>query len=103
MKFPRPRTLLQNPYPDLNEDQPTILRHLVSELINPPPLSETAVYIDSTIKYVKENQRLKAAAARINSAIIANQLFFVTISFPPHAEQFKALVDTGASQSMLHT
>jgi len=57
MKFPRPRTLTINKYPDLQEDQPTILQKLVADLINPVPKSEMDRYIDETIKYIKNKEK----------------------------------------------
>ncbi len=54
MKFPKPRHLLTNDYPDLTEDQPTILKKLVTQIINPEPNSQQAEYIDATIKYIKK-------------------------------------------------
>ena len=52
MKFPRPRTLTENEYPDITESQPILLRKLVCELINPLPNTPYDKYIDETIKFV---------------------------------------------------
>ncbi len=60
------------------------------------------MYLDSTIKYVKEKQRKKANEVRLNNAAFGNNLYFVHITFPPSTEKFKALVDTGASNSLIH-
>jgi hypothetical protein len=57
MKFPKPRHLLTNDYPDLTEDQPTILKKLVTQVINPEANSQQAEYIDATIKYIKKTGR----------------------------------------------
>ncbi|MFN9905528.1 MAG: hypothetical protein ACK56F_05300, partial [bacterium] len=96
MKFPKPRELKNNDYPDLQEDEPTILRNLI-QLARPNEGSHIDMYLDSTIKYVKEKQRKKANEVRLNNAAFGNNLYFVDITFPPSTEKFKALVDTGAS------
>ncbi len=40
------------------------------------------MYLDSTIKYVKEKQRKKANEVRLNNAAFGNNLYFVDITFP---------------------
>ena len=101
MKFPKPRELKNNDYPDLQEDEPTLLRNLI-QLARPSEGSHIYMYLDSTIKYVKEKQRKKANEVRLNNAAFGNNLYFVDITFPPSTEKFKALVDTGASNSLIH-
>ena len=100
MKFPKPRELKNNNYPDLQEDEPTLLKNLI-QLARPSDGSHIDMYLDSTIKYVKEKQRKKANEVRLNNAAFGNNLYFVDITFPPSTEKFKALVDTGASNSLI--
>ncbi|MFN9906872.1 MAG: retropepsin-like aspartic protease, partial [bacterium] len=101
MKFPKPRELKNNEYPDLQEDEPTLLKNLM-QLAKPSEGSHIDMYLDSTIKFVKEKQRKKANAVSLNNAAFGNNLYFVDITFPPSTEKFKALVDTGASNSLIH-
>ncbi|MFN9978821.1 MAG: hypothetical protein ACK53Y_02845, partial [bacterium] len=51
MKFPKPRELKNNDYPDLQEDEPTLLRNLM-HLARPSEGSHIDMYLDSTIKFV---------------------------------------------------
>jgi hypothetical protein len=81
MKFPKPRELKNNDYPDLQEDEPTLLRNLI-QLAKPSESSHIDMYLDSTIKYVKEKQRKKANEVRLNNAAFGNNLYFVDITFP---------------------
>jgi hypothetical protein len=68
----------------------------------PAKNSEMDMYIDSTIRFVKERQKKKARQVKLNNAALENNLYFVDITFPPSTEKFKALVDTGASNSLIH-
>ncbi len=82
MKFPKPRELKNNDYPDLQEDEPTLLRNLM-QLARPSEGSHIDMYLDSTIKFVKEKQRKKANEVRLNNAAFGNNLYFVDITLPP--------------------
>jgi hypothetical protein len=53
MKFPRPRKLEINEYPDLTTTQPELLKYMVNNFISPPPGSDIATYIDQTIQFLK--------------------------------------------------
>ena len=101
MKFPRPRELTNNEYPELQEDEPTLFRNLI-QMALPAKNSEMDMYIDSTIRFVKEKQKKKARQVKLNNVALENNLYFVDITFPPSTEKFKALVDTGASNSLIH-
>ena len=101
MKFPRPRELTNNEYPELQEEEPTLFRNLI-QMALPAKNSEMDMYIDSTIRFVKERQKKKARQVKLNNAAVGNNLYFVDITFPPSTEKFKALVDTGASNSLIH-
>jgi len=56
MKFPKPRNLTENSYPDLTEDQPTLLNKLV-QAIKPIENSAYDQYIDSTIAFIKSKSK----------------------------------------------
>ena len=103
MKFARPRTLLENSYPDLDETQPTLLRKLVQEVVNPKDQSDMSTYINSTIEFLKNRQKQKVAETKLNNSIIGTKLYFVKVMFPPCKEVFHALIDTGASNSLIHS
>jgi predicted aspartyl protease len=103
MKFPRPRQLLNNSYPDLAIDQPQLIHRMINQVVNPQEHSDQEDYIQSSITYLKNQQKLKNSTAAINSTSVNNQLFYVDVSFPPKNQKFKFLVDTGASNSIIHT
>ena len=111
MKFPKPKTLLVNDYPDLGESHPDILKRLVQEIIHPAENSPLGKYLDSSISFLKEKNRNRAKKAEMKIAKVHNlelgrRLYFVSCSpwvskaFRPAA--FRALVDTGAVNSLLH-
>jgi len=102
MKFPKPRHLLTNDYPDLTEDQPTILKKLVTQIINPEENSRQAEYIDATIKYIKKQGEETTKKLKLFNVNVGRNLFFINVQFPPSEEIVTCLVDTGASNSLLH-
>jgi hypothetical protein len=59
MKFPRPRILVHNEFPDLLQDQPKILQDLVTKIAKPIPNSPEDKYLDETIEYIKRKRRNK--------------------------------------------
>jgi len=101
MKFPKPRHLTENGYPDLTEDQPTLLKKLV-QAIKPTENSAYDKYIDSTIAFVKSKSKENSRKAKLYNAIVGKKLFFVMAIFPNAKEAIPCLVDTGASNSLLH-
>ncbi len=100
MLVTKPRELKNNEYPDLQEDEPTLLRNLM-QIARPSEGSHIDMYLNSTIKFVKEKQRKKANEVRLNNAAFGSNLYFVDITFPPSTEKFKALVDTGVFAVLL--
>ena len=50
MKFPKPRTLLKNEYPDLNINPPELYRKLIKEIVYPEPGSIRDRYLEETEK-----------------------------------------------------
>ena len=101
MKFPKPRNLTENSYPDLTEDQPTLLNKLV-QAIKPIENSAYDQYIDSTIAFIKSKSKKNSKNAKLYNAIVGKKLFFVMAIFPNAKEAIPCLVDTGASNSLLH-
>ncbi|RPH77636.1 MAG: hypothetical protein EHM77_07770, partial [Planctomycetaceae bacterium] len=103
MKFPRPRILLENEYPDLTDSQPELFHDMVTNFVHPEPESSIDNYINSTVEFLKNQQRQKQLSAKLNNVNLANNLFFVYLTLPPNKEKIKCLVDTGASNSLLHS
>ena len=56
MKFPKPRELKNNDYPDLQEDEPTLFRNLI-QMALPAKNSEMDMYVgDSNIIHVSKSR-----------------------------------------------
>ena len=102
MKFPKPRHLTINEYPDLLEDQPTILQNLVQKCIKPKEHSDENEYIIATIRYIKKKEDDTSRRLRLYSTNVGQKLFFVAMTLPPSTRLIKCLIDTGASNSLLH-
>ena len=102
MKFPRPRTLQQNEFPDNISTQPVLFQNLVQNIIHPPENSAMDSYINASIEYLKAQHRLKAKSACLNVTNLESTLYFVNVSFPPSTFKIKCLVDTGASHTIIH-
>jgi hypothetical protein len=62
-----------------------------------------STYINSTIEFLKNRQKQKVAETKLNNSTIGNKLYFVKVMFPPCTEVFNALIDTGASNSLIHS
>jgi hypothetical protein len=103
MKFPRPRKLEINEYPDLTTTQPELLKYMVNNFISPPPGSDIATYIDQTIQFLKTQHKEKTIATRVNNININRTLPFVSMKIPPFQKSIQCLVDTGAANSLLHS
>jgi hypothetical protein len=103
MKFPRPRKLEINEYPDLTTTQPELLKYMVNNFISPPPGSDIATYIEQTIQFLKSQHKEKTVAARVNNININRTLPFVSMKIPPLQESIQCLVDTGAANSLQHS
>ncbi len=102
MKFPRPRILVHNEYPDLLLDQPRILQDLVSKIANPIPDSPEDIYLSSTIEYIKKKAAQSSKKVKLFNTYVGKKLFYVNMTIPPHADEILCLIDTGASNSLLH-
>jgi len=100
MKFPKPRQLTINSYPDLEEDQPAILNKLVTTTVKPPAQSKEDEYLEATIKYIKKREKENNTKIKLYNANVGRKLFFAHIAFPPSEEEILCLIDTGASNSI---
>ena len=105
MKFSKPRILLENNYPDLDISQPALLKRLVDEIIYPPENSSISDYIDTTIVYLKNKLKDKAKKVNINAIGLGESLFFAKLCLTDNNNTHnavRALIDTGAANSLLH-
>jgi len=100
LKFPRPRILLENQYPDLTDDLPTVVKSII-KTVKPEENSDLDQYINSSIKFLKDQQRLKQSI-EVNQCIIGSNLYFIPITINQSEEVIPCLVDTGATNSLLH-
>ena len=103
MKFPKPRILEENTYPDLTLTQPQLFHDLIHKTIYPEQNSPIDTYYDTTIKYLKDAQRLKLAAVKINSCLTRQALYFAEITINNYPQKIQCLLDSGATNSLLHT
>jgi len=107
MKFPKPRNLLKNEFPDLTVVQPNIFKKVVSEIVYPEEDTKRDRYIEETVKTLKNRAKQKAKAAKLNEIFINKELYFVPIFIrssldKKKMEEIKSLVDTGAANSLIH-
>jgi hypothetical protein len=102
MKFPRPRILVSNEFPDLLQDQPKILQDLVSKIAKPTPNSPEDKYMDETIEFIKKKAAQQNKKIKLYHTHVGKKLFYVNMTIPPHTDNILCLVDTGASNSLLH-
>ena len=101
--FPGPRVLLNNEFPDIIQDQPDILKHLVTRLIKPAPNSPEDMYLNNTIEYVKKKAAQSAKKVKLYNTNVGKKLYYVNMTIPPHTDEILCLIDTGASNSLLHS
>ena len=102
MKFPKPRVLEENLYPDLNATQPELLHNLVHNFIRPPDNSPMDSYLKNTIQYLKDLQKSKGTV-KINNYSVGPNLFFTNVTINQDSEVIPFLIDTGATNSLLHS
>ena len=103
MTFPRPRVLMENRYPDSPLSHPQIFETMVQSTINPPQHSPMDAYLQQSIDFLKEMQRKKGAAVKLNNCTIGSNLYFTNISLNRDTGVIKCLVDTGATNSLIHS
>ena len=102
LKFPRPRQLLLNEYPDSTETQPELFNQLITSFVKPQENSRMDNYIMQTIEYLKDEKRKKVLSSKLNNVNLGSKLYFIDITIYPHEKKIKCLVDTGAANSLLH-
>jgi dUTPase len=100
LKFPKPKVLEDNLYPDDTTSVPLLFKKMIT-LINPPHNDPMDTYINTTIEHVKAVKKLSSVTA-LNNCTITGNLFFVNIIFEPFSIEVKALIDTGASNSLMN-
>jgi len=104
MKFSKPRVLTENIYPDLDLTQPNLL-HKMREVVYPDQSSPYDQYLDTSIKFLKDKAKAKLNKVDVNriSSNVKRTLPFtkLCISNVNHLQIF-SLVDTGASNSLIH-
>jgi hypothetical protein len=101
LKFPKPKILLENEFPDLNLDHPSLIKSIV-DTVKPEPNSATDIFISASIQYLKEQQRKKSVTLN-NSFSLGSHLPFADILFNNQPLKVKALLDSGATNSLIHT
>ena len=74
MKFPKPRQLTINEYPEIQEEPPITIKKLIQEIAHPAPKSYMDQYIDSTIAYVKNKHKEAALKAKLNNVSLGQNL-----------------------------
>ena len=108
MKFPKPRTLLKNEYPDLNINPPELYRKLIKEIVYPEQGSIRDRYLEETIKILKNKAKQKVKAAKLNEIFINKDLYFIPVYIKnklrnDQVEPIKSLLDTGAANSLIQS
>ena len=103
MKFPKPRTLLQNVYPDLIISQPDIFKDMVNNFNKPPINSEMDTYIDASIQHLKSLHKAKQSKLKVNNLSVSSRLSYAYITIPPSTTKIKCLIDTGCSNTIIHS
>jgi hypothetical protein len=129
MKFPNPKQLFENEYPDLNLMQPELIKHFVQDIAYPQANSLMDKYITQTIDYMKnakkarldeknkkkvknnntkivENkQKEDEQLVSVNTCTLGNSLYIVVHQWETDNYAyypFKALADTGSTNSLIH-
>ena len=92
MKFPKPRTLLQNEYPDLIVSQPDLFKDMVINFNKPPVDSEMDTYIDASIQHLKTLHKQKQNKLKVNNLSVSSRLSYVYITIPPNKNKIKCLI-----------
>jgi hypothetical protein len=116
MKFPKPKQLVENEYPDLDMTQPELIKHFVQNIVFPTENSLMDKYIYQTIVALKNAKQEKAKekaqkkkgknSVSVNVSDLGSELFFTKCHIGNDNENgntFSALADTGATNSLMHT
>jgi hypothetical protein len=107
MKFPKPKKLTKNEYPDLLTPQPELFKELINEIIYPKEGSARERYLKETIDTLKENSKKKAKKLKLNQLFVNRKLYYINMCIQPGENvkgdtNINALVDTGAANSLIH-
>ncbi|MEG1725637.1 MAG: reverse transcriptase domain-containing protein, partial [Anaerovoracaceae bacterium] len=109
MKFAKPKTLIVNEYPDILQTMPQLFKEIVSNVIRPPENSPLSKFHDMSVTYLKDQKRDRAKKAQqklvgVNFTELGRTLYFIVCSCRGLSKEvpFRALVDTGAANSLLH-
>jgi hypothetical protein len=100
MKFPKPKQLVENEYPDLDMTQPELIKHFVQNIVFPTENSLMDKYIYQTIVALKNAKQEKAKekaqkkkgknSVSVNVSDLGSELFFTKCHI-------------GATNSLMHT
>ena len=97
MKFPRPKNLLLNEYPDLTTGQPELFSELMQQFVHPLPQSNMESYITASIDFLKNEQKIITTKIQLNTTKIGVELSFI-VTIPPSTLKLKCLIDIGCSK-----
>ena len=111
MKFPKPKMLTENEYPDLDTSHPDLIRKLVQEIVHPEEGSKMSKYYETAIEFLKDQKRSRAKKTqnkmtKVHFTELGRKLYFLKCATwgrdPLIATHFSALIDTDAANSLLH-
>jgi predicted aspartyl protease len=97
VKFPKPRTVINNEYPDLIISDPLLLQTIIYSS-NPPIDSDHDKYIQRTIDYLKSERNKQQVSINY---VLGNKLCFIPLIFEQSPHPIQALIDTGATTSLM--
>ena len=80
MKFPKPRILEQNNYPDLILSDPILYKNIIHKTVFPDKNSDMDQYYNNTIAYLKNTHRLKNTKIPTYTAITNQDLYFIQMT-----------------------
>ncbi len=86
----------------LNSSLFPVLQDLVSKIAKPIPNSPEDKYLDETIEFIKKKAAQQNKKVKLFHTHVGKKLFHVNMTIPPHTDNILCLVDTGASNSLLH-
>ncbi|RPH78852.1 MAG: hypothetical protein EHM77_06535, partial [Planctomycetaceae bacterium] len=100
MKFPKPRVLEENTFPDLTLTQPDLFKKMIRDKVFPNLGTKMDIYFDSTIRFLKEKAKEKTQNLKVNYKKLNKKLYFMINSIGN--KSFNSLIDTGAANSLIH-
>jgi hypothetical protein len=129
MKFPKPKQLFENEYPDLSLTQPELIKHFVQDIAYPQANSIMDKYIKQTIDFMKsakkarvdeknkkkiknnsvkvvpETETQETPVVSVNTCTLGNSLYLLVCQWETDNYAyypFNTLADTGATNSLIH-